>query len=123
MTVSLVVLLSVVIHGGSQLLLARDRLGVKPLYYAETSEAFFGTNDFYPYVRSELRRHDPGTIDVHGWTLRTRASPRNGREKKRGRPLGHPRCFGRDSTWNAAARPKESPDAPSSAGRTRDLSA
>jgi hypothetical protein len=28
-------------------------------YFAETSEAFFGTNDFYPYVRSELRRHDP----------------------------------------------------------------
>jgi hypothetical protein len=28
-------------------------------YFAEASEAFFGTNDFYPYVRSELRRHDP----------------------------------------------------------------
>ncbi|SIO29150.1 hypothetical protein SAMN05444166_3542 [Singulisphaera sp. GP187] len=28
-------------------------------YFAETSEAFFGTNDFYPYVRSELQRHDP----------------------------------------------------------------
>jgi hypothetical protein len=27
-------------------------------YFAEASEAFFGTNDFYPYVRSELRRHD-----------------------------------------------------------------
>jgi len=28
-------------------------------YFAESSEAFFGTNDFYPYVSSELRRHDP----------------------------------------------------------------
>ena len=28
-------------------------------YFAEASEAYFGTNDFYPYVRSELRRHDP----------------------------------------------------------------
>lgn len=28
-------------------------------YFAETSEAFFGTNDFFPYVRSELRQHDP----------------------------------------------------------------
>ncbi|WP_406698816.1 hypothetical protein V5E97_08005 [Singulisphaera sp. Ch08] len=28
-------------------------------YFAESSEAFFGTNDFYPYVRSELSRHDP----------------------------------------------------------------
>jgi hypothetical protein len=28
-------------------------------YFAETSEAFFGTNDFFPFVRSELKLHDP----------------------------------------------------------------
>lgn len=28
-------------------------------YFAEASEAYFGTNDFYPFVRSELQRHDP----------------------------------------------------------------
>lgn len=28
-------------------------------YFAETSEAFFGTNDFYPFVRAELQEHDP----------------------------------------------------------------
>jgi hypothetical protein len=28
-------------------------------YFAEASEAFFGTNDFYPFVRAELQRHDP----------------------------------------------------------------
>jgi dipeptidyl-peptidase-4 len=28
-------------------------------YFAEQSEAFFGTNDFYPFVRAELERHDP----------------------------------------------------------------
>ncbi len=28
-------------------------------YFAETSEAFFGRNDFFPFVRSELKRHDP----------------------------------------------------------------
>jgi hypothetical protein len=28
-------------------------------YFAESTEALFGTNDFYPYVRSELQRHDP----------------------------------------------------------------
>lgn len=28
-------------------------------YFAEASEAFFGTNDFYPFVRSELGKHDP----------------------------------------------------------------
>jgi hypothetical protein len=28
-------------------------------YFAETSEAFFGCNDFYPFVRAELQEHDP----------------------------------------------------------------
>ena len=28
-------------------------------YFAETSEAFFGINDFYPFNRSELQKHDP----------------------------------------------------------------
>lgn len=28
-------------------------------YFAETSEAYFGTNDIYPFVRAELREHDP----------------------------------------------------------------
>jgi hypothetical protein len=28
-------------------------------YFAEASEAYFGTNDFYPFDRSELERHDP----------------------------------------------------------------
>jgi len=28
-------------------------------YFAEASEALFGTNDFYPFVRAELAKHDP----------------------------------------------------------------
>jgi hypothetical protein len=28
-------------------------------YFAELSEAYFGRNDFYPFVRSELKTHDP----------------------------------------------------------------
>ncbi len=28
-------------------------------YFAETSEAFFGTNDVFPFVRAELKEHDP----------------------------------------------------------------
>jgi hypothetical protein len=28
-------------------------------YFAESSEAYFGTNDFYPFVRAELKDHDP----------------------------------------------------------------
>ena len=33
-------------------------------YFAEATEAFFGTNDFYPSVRSELRLHDPEGYDL-----------------------------------------------------------
>ena len=28
-------------------------------YFAETTEAFFGRNDFYPFNREELHKHDP----------------------------------------------------------------
>ncbi len=28
-------------------------------YFAESTEAYFGVNDFYPFVRAELREHDP----------------------------------------------------------------
>ena len=28
-------------------------------YFAETTEAYFGTNDVYPFVRAELKQHDP----------------------------------------------------------------
>ncbi len=28
-------------------------------YFAETTEAFFGTNDYYPFVYPELVHHDP----------------------------------------------------------------
>ena len=33
-------------------------------YFAEATEAFFGTNDWYPFVRSELKRHDPVAYDL-----------------------------------------------------------
>ena len=41
-------------------------------FFAEASEAYFGTNDFYPFVRSELQRHDPATFDL---IARLSASP------------------------------------------------
>ena len=28
-------------------------------YFAEASEAYFGQNDFYPFVKAELKTHDP----------------------------------------------------------------
>jgi len=33
-------------------------------YFAENTEAFFGTNDFYPFVRAELKEHDPETYKL-----------------------------------------------------------
>lgn len=33
-------------------------------YFAEGTEAYFGTNDFYPFVRVELREHDPALAEV-----------------------------------------------------------
>jgi hypothetical protein len=33
-------------------------------YFAESSEAFFGTNDYYPFVAAELRQHDPRMYEL-----------------------------------------------------------
>jgi len=37
-------------------------------YFAELTEAFFGTNDFYPFVNVELRKHD-----LQGYEMEKRA--------------------------------------------------
>ncbi|NQU21032.1 MAG: hypothetical protein HQ567_07085 [Candidatus Nealsonbacteria bacterium] len=33
-------------------------------YFAETCEAYFGVNDFYPFVRAELREYDPAIYEI-----------------------------------------------------------
>ena len=33
-------------------------------YFCETSEAYFGTNDIYPFVKGELKKHDPTMYSV-----------------------------------------------------------
>lgn len=33
-------------------------------YFAECTEAFFSTNDFYPFTRSDLARHDPAMFEL-----------------------------------------------------------
>jgi hypothetical protein len=45
-------------------------------YFAEASEAFFGTNDFYPFVRGELKKHDPRMFELleKVWEVRKRGS-------------------------------------------------
>lgn len=33
-------------------------------YFAESTEAYFGVNDFFPFVRAELKEHDPRMYEV-----------------------------------------------------------
>ena len=33
-------------------------------YFAELSESNFGTNDFYPFVRAELKKYDPEGFEL-----------------------------------------------------------
>jgi len=33
-------------------------------YFAETCEAYFGVNDFYPFVKAELREYDPAIYEI-----------------------------------------------------------
>lgn len=35
-------------------------------YFAETTEAYFSTNDFFPFIRQELKRHDPEMDELLG---------------------------------------------------------
>jgi hypothetical protein len=47
-------------------------------YFAEGTEAFFGTNDWYPFVRAELLRHDPKLFEVLEEVFGTSAIPTQG---------------------------------------------
>lgn len=52
-------------------------------FFAESTEAFFSTNDFFPFTREELRRHDPETctlleklwVSPKDFSLRLRSFP------------------------------------------------
>ena len=46
-------------------------------FFAEMSEAFFGTNDFYPFVRGELKTYDPETYRTvaQAWGIDVPAEP------------------------------------------------
>jgi hypothetical protein len=44
-------------------------------YFAESSEAYFGRNDFYPFTRTELKEHDPQMHDLLERLWQCRAEP------------------------------------------------
>lgn len=52
-------------------------------YFAETSEAFFSRNDFFPFTRDELKQHDPEmfALLVQLWGMDLRA-----RDPSKGKP-------------------------------------
>jgi Mlc titration factor MtfA (ptsG expression regulator) len=33
-------------------------------YFAENSEAYFSTNDFFPFEREQLLKHDPAMLEA-----------------------------------------------------------
>lgn len=46
-------------------------------FFAENSEALFGRNDFYPFTREDLGKHDPGMLALlqQVWQLPTTTTP------------------------------------------------
>ena len=44
-------------------------------YFAETSEAFFSTNDFFPFNRAELKQHDPEMFSLLRELWKTATNP------------------------------------------------
>ncbi len=52
-------------------------------YFAEATEAYFGTNDFYPFVRAELKVHDPGAVRLlEAVWVNGEVEPRGGDNRK-----------------------------------------
>lgn len=49
------------VRGGSQRAYAMNNVQE---YFAEASEAWWGTNDYYPFVRAELMEHDPHCVQL-----------------------------------------------------------
>ena len=44
-------------------------------YFAEGTEAYFSRNDFYPFTKDELKKHDPGMYDLLGKLWGTTTQP------------------------------------------------
>ncbi len=69
-------------------------------YFAELSEAYFGTNDFFPFVKAELQRHDPRAFDLLESLWGVKPAGANAasatRKTSRGRATAKPRGTARD---------------------------
>lgn len=67
-------------------------------YFAETSEAFFGRNDFFPFSRDELATHDPEMFALLGRLWGEVAEPPPAFERR-----GYYLCFMRMPTFGLSA--------------------
>jgi putative heme-binding domain-containing protein len=56
-------------------------------YFAECSEAFFGKNDFFPFTRDELKKHDP---DMHDLLIKLWQVPADAKPKADPPPAANP---------------------------------
>lgn len=54
-------------------------------YFAESTEAFFGTNDFFPFTRDQLRQHDPDMFNLLAklWGVSSNSAPASTKENQR----------------------------------------
>lgn len=51
-------------------------------YFAEATEAYFGTNDFYPFVKPELKEHDPEGFRLIEMLWNEKPKPMAGNDQK-----------------------------------------
>ena len=51
-------------------------------YFAEATEAYFGRNDYFPFTRDELKKHDPDMHELLGKLWGVAADPRPNRPLK-----------------------------------------
>ncbi len=57
-------------------------------YFAETTEAYFSTNDFFPFTREDLDKHDPEMVKLLGklWGVSVEPTPAKSDESKVPKP-------------------------------------
>lgn len=91
-------------------------------YFAETTEAYFGTNDFYPFVRAELKVHDPKAYELLEklWGVRRGVRKVEAKDAARPPPSSMPNAT---SAWPAGRSYRRSRSIASAAARRARSSA
>jgi alpha-galactosidase len=64
-------------------------------YFAECTEAYFSTNDFFPFNREQLKQHDPDMSELLGKLWRCNAEPAAAGHSETSEPSSLPRPDGK----------------------------